>query len=132
MRPKCALKHRGARAELAACHWLLEQGYEVFRNVSYYGHADVVAFRDGEFLRIDVKSGRSALTTEQLNAGIAALYVYADGRCELDRAPKVIFRVCQTCGRTFRARKDDTQYCGWRCGYDARRAAERDQSQAAA
>ena len=28
------LKHKGAHAELVATAWLLEQGYEVFRNVS--------------------------------------------------------------------------------------------------
>jgi len=51
-------KHRGALSELHAVAWLLEQGYEVFRNVSQHGPADIIAvnFDTGERLFIDVKS----------------------------------------------------------------------------
>ena len=34
----------GAISELLACTWLLEQGYEVFRNVSPFGDNDVVVY----------------------------------------------------------------------------------------
>lgn len=50
-------KHKGAWAELAATNWLLEQGYEVFRNVSQHGDIDIIARKGAEQLVIDVKSG---------------------------------------------------------------------------
>lgn len=50
-------KHRGAKSELAAALWLMEQGFEVFRNVSPHGAADIVAIaRDGSFIKVDVKT----------------------------------------------------------------------------
>ena len=38
-------KHKGSLAELLACAWLLKQGYEVFRNVSQHGKADLIIWR---------------------------------------------------------------------------------------
>lgn len=50
-------KHRGAKSELAAVLWLMDIGYEVFRNVSAHGAVDVVAIaRDGSMIKIDVKT----------------------------------------------------------------------------
>jgi Holliday junction resolvase-like predicted endonuclease len=51
-----ATKHKGAHSELAACVWLLEQGYEVFRNVSQHGTTDMVAIKYDMIWRIDVKT----------------------------------------------------------------------------
>jgi len=48
-------KHRGSMAELKVCSWLLEQGYEVFKNVSMYGTIDIIAVKDKEIRFIDVK-----------------------------------------------------------------------------
>jgi hypothetical protein len=85
-------KHRGAHSELTACLWLLEQGYEVFRNISQHGIVDVVAFRGDEILKIDVKTlgppsvrGRPLQKPEQ--AGVAFVYV-RNGDCELDLKPR--------------------------------------------
>ena len=51
-------KHQGCSAELHAVLWLLDQGYEVFRNVSQHGIADLVAWKPGEPpLFFDVKTG---------------------------------------------------------------------------
>lgn len=50
---------RGAQAELLACAWLLEQGYEVFRNVSPSGDYDL-AIREPDKLEavfVDVCTG---------------------------------------------------------------------------
>jgi Holliday junction resolvase len=84
-------KHRGAISELIACAWLLEQGYEVFRNVSACGLADLVAFKDGATLLIDVKTAnkgaRVPLKPEQFAAGVVAIYVKTDGDCELILEP---------------------------------------------
>lgn len=49
-------KHRGAISEIAASAWLLEEGYEVFRNVSSAGPIDIVAIRGAETIRVDVKT----------------------------------------------------------------------------
>jgi len=35
-------KHRGAASEMTAAIWLLECGYEVHRNVSQHGVADLI------------------------------------------------------------------------------------------
>jgi hypothetical protein len=37
-------KHMGAWAEMQACTWLLGQGFEVYRNVSPHGFADIAAY----------------------------------------------------------------------------------------
>lgn len=50
-------KHKGACAELRAAAWLLEQGYEVFRNVSGFGEIDIVAVKAGIARFFDVKAG---------------------------------------------------------------------------
>tara|TARA_R110000868_G_scaffold258480_1_gene516010 strand:- start:29 stop:415 length:387 start_codon:yes stop_codon:yes gene_type:complete len=51
-------KHRGAASELRATVWLLELGYEVFRNVSPFGAVDIVARHPetGEMFFADVKT----------------------------------------------------------------------------
>jgi len=49
-------KHMGARSELIACAWLIEQGYEVFRNVSQHGLADVIALKGDLIFKIDIKT----------------------------------------------------------------------------
>ncbi len=91
-------KHRGAHSELVATAWLLSQGYEVFRNVSPHGIADVIAvnFAAGEHLWIDVKTSNhiaapdgsimercdsSRLTGEQQHCGVRRLIVTRDGNC---------------------------------------------------
>ena len=91
-------KHRGPYSELIASAWLLEHGYEVFKNQSDRGPMDLVAFKGGEFLLIDVKTalmrvgkkgnisfrhrGNGALTDEQTTLGVRALYVTPDGVCD--------------------------------------------------
>jgi hypothetical protein len=39
-------KHRGAHSELTACAFLLSEGYEVYRNVSQHGYADLIAIKE--------------------------------------------------------------------------------------
>jgi Holliday junction resolvase-like predicted endonuclease len=65
-------KHKGAAAEVAACLWLLNQGYEVFRNISIHGIVDLVATRGDEVVLIDVKTEqfiRPSATEEQAARG---------------------------------------------------------------
>ena len=49
-------KHKGAHSELDACVWLLDQGFEVFRNVSLHGTTDIVAIKYDLILRVDVRT----------------------------------------------------------------------------
>jgi Holliday junction resolvase-like predicted endonuclease len=51
---------KGGIAELKAAAWLSERGYEVFRNVTQDGPADLVAWdtKSGETLFVDVKMAR--------------------------------------------------------------------------
>jgi hypothetical protein len=83
---KAPEKHRGAQAELIACTYLLGEGYEVFRNISSCGPADIIACKGAEMLRIDVKSGtyHTKLSEAQRRDGVVMLYVGADGGCEFD------------------------------------------------
>ena len=78
-------KHYGALAEIMACEWLVRQGYELFRNMSSHGVADLIAWRLGETpILIDVKTttkeGRTQrhfarLTGAQVTAGVQLLHV---------------------------------------------------------
>ena len=54
---KLNISKKGDWSELLACAWLIEQGYEVFRNVSSVGAVDLVALPPvGEAVKIDVKT----------------------------------------------------------------------------
>lgn len=104
-------KHRGACSELIACSWLLEHGWEVFRNVSQHGDVDIVAMKGDEILFLDVKSvngdqnyrNRSGLTEHQLAKGIKALYVFDDNTCEITNGRPQFSRerveTCRGCGK---------------------------------
>lgn len=64
---------------MRACAWLLEEGFEVFRNVSAHGKVDVIALDPETFkvLFIDVKTipiGR--LKKEELEVGGIKLLSY--------------------------------------------------------
>ena len=78
---------KGDINEYKATVWLLEQGYEVYKNVGCTGEVDLVAIKDGEISRIDVKSvqvtnrGMVFRTTkheEILDKGIRLLWVLGD------------------------------------------------------
>jgi hypothetical protein len=51
-------KHRGAHSELSAVLYFLERGYEVFRNVSAHGPADLIIWNPetGEMRKLDIKT----------------------------------------------------------------------------
>lgn len=53
----------GAYSELIACAWLLEQGYQVFRNVSPSGPYDIIAIKGPEELRVNVRTIRFSMRT---------------------------------------------------------------------
>jgi hypothetical protein len=82
-------KHKAARAELLACAWLLQQGYEVFRNVSLSGFIDIIAYKNGETLKLDVKSIHPTmklppiLSDDQMLNNIMIIGVFNDGHCEI-------------------------------------------------
>jgi hypothetical protein len=87
------LKHLGTRSELIAAVWLLERGYEVFRNVSSAGPIDLVAVdpADGAVYLFDVKSemtqggslkGRS-LIQQQIGVKTLILERWNENNCRI-------------------------------------------------
>ena len=90
-------KYRGSYSELIASAWLLENEYEVFRNVCDRGPVDLIALKDGQLHLIDVKTVQvlvtkagdakimrrgPVLTKEQEDLGVRALYVTPEGLCD--------------------------------------------------
>ncbi len=77
-----ARKHRGACSELIACTWLLQQGYEVFRNVSPYGAIDIIACdpMSHHLVKIDVKTCTPAGKSRE---ALADSYAKKDARVRL-------------------------------------------------
>jgi hypothetical protein len=79
-------KHKGSQSELVACAWLLQRGYEVFRNVSAHGPVDIIGLKDGVAYRFDVKTTdgtEPALTAEQQALDVRAIVVTDDGKCRI-------------------------------------------------
>ena len=77
-------KHKGSLAELLACAWLLKQGYEVFRNVSQHGVADLIAWREnGLPMFIEVRSANIRLVHDDKSCSVAT--------ARLSRHPDVRF-----------------------------------------
>ena len=71
-------KHRGAISELRATTFLLEQGFEVFRNISQHGSIDIIAIsKDGTILKIDVKTVSSGTYTRVTDGQIVENFVFA-------------------------------------------------------
>lgn len=87
-------KLRGGYSEIIASGWLLENGYEVFRNVVDKGEIDMIALRGADVRLIDVKTAMlkpragggwnaitPSLTSAQVKMGIVPLYVTDEGIC---------------------------------------------------
>lgn len=95
---------KGAISEHIATAWLLQQGFDVFRNVSPNGRADLLAvdWVKNETIRIDVKSQEFSLTAkgpradaareiDARNEGFDICYLVVDdnGNCDwYKRTPK--------------------------------------------
>lgn len=118
-------RHRGAHNELIATVWLLKAGYEVFRNVSQHGPIDIVAMKDGELLKFDVKASGpidrvARLSEEQISLGVKLLRVYPDGECEIVNNPLPPFvgrfeKTCKRCGVDIIARNPRQVFCSGDC-----------------
>jgi hypothetical protein len=114
-------KLRGAWAELVACGWLLKEGYEVYRNVSDRGLCDVLATRNGEYFKFDVKIIKETvvakLSRAQTESGVLLLGVYHDGRCVIDPArPEYGSGICKECGTFFKKTQAKHIFCQKSCG----------------
>ena len=89
----------GAMSELMACTWLLEQGYEVFRNVSPHGDNDVVVYdkETKEYTGYDVKTANyyvnkhGVVTVQHAknNTGIPYILVCPDGKIMFSEGDKI-------------------------------------------
>lgn len=62
----------GAVHELWVSADLLARGYEVFRSVSQCASCDLVALRDGQAIRVEVRSAKRSLATGKLDKPITA------------------------------------------------------------
>lgn len=86
-------KHKGAHAELIACSWLLENGYDVFRNVSQHGKIDLIGMKDGSVTFFDVKTnnrnkqGYRNYINVKPPTGVSFLLVDEIGNCEIWNGP---------------------------------------------
>jgi len=94
MRPRTPKKHKGARSEFLAIAWLLGEGYEVFRNVSQHGAADLVIIKDGTTMLVDVKSVSDdkwqRLQGCGITPGVEVLDVWPDGTARLRNSEKKV------------------------------------------
>lgn len=113
-------KHRGARNEMIACAYMLELGYEVFRNISQHGIVDLVAMKNDEVLLLDVKASHSTrdrapsrrANDEQRRRGIVWLNVFEDGRCAISKpAPELAQKQCLQCEQSFNPTKEKQRFC---------------------
>lgn len=59
MKPQHSSSKTGDIAEYYVVTWLMDNGYEVFRNASCVGAVDLVAIKEGVPVFIDVKSKNS-------------------------------------------------------------------------
>lgn len=116
----------GAVAELKACAWLLKNGYEVFRNVSATGKADLVAYKDDELILIDVTTGRfkrdgithAEYFSKEKKAyenNIKVLYVYNDYCIFSDGDAKTLQLKCVICNNLFSTNRKRQKTCSYGC-----------------
>lgn len=126
-------KHHGARGEMMACIWLLNNGYEVFRNISAHGEIDLVAIKDQEILKLDVKSSikldkgaRFLLKDSQVKNGVVPIYVFSNGECRIDYQPcsGLGDASCKQCFTKFRLTRLKQKYCSVACRVDHARLAK--------
>ena len=88
--PHCT-RRIGDINELKACTWLLEKGYEVYKNISSTGKVDIVIFKDSKYIPIQIKGVvitningylnlkfRYKGMNEDIKNGIKPLWVYLD------------------------------------------------------
>jgi hypothetical protein len=84
---------KGDISEYKATVWLLEQGYEVYKNVGCTGKVDIVAYKDDKYIPIQVKTLKVSHNpykgylnlcfrykgqNDDYNRGIKPLWVYKD------------------------------------------------------
>lgn len=116
-------RHRGALNELAVAAWLLEQGYEVFRNVSPHGPVDIVGMKGGEIFLFDVK-GVSTLaqndlsylnyrTEEQIKMGVKIIARDPCGIRIIEEKEAKERPPCAQCGKIITGWKK--KYCSREC-----------------
>lgn len=124
----------GAFSELHACMWLLSKGYDVYRNVSHAGRADIIAVKEEEVIKIDVKTLKknkknnynfhrtSYRANEEKN--VKTLFVTEDGSClfaeELDKQYEKSLSIgrtffCVQCNKEVVRRSIIQKYCSKYC-----------------
>lgn len=130
---------RGTHNELVAMVWLMQQGYEVFRNSSPHGSVDVIGLKNGQVELFDIKKAsyrhdgaiaRPKFTQSQKSLGVKCICVFEDGTCTFDERERfegdIVERECMGCGGKFiLARGQKRTFCSPRCSLAARKAKKR-------
>lgn len=134
-RPRNSTQNCGLKYEMLACAWLIARGYFVFKNIGMYGPVDIIAMKDEEIIKFDVKKakfGRTgaiigkkmAKTFYQRNHGIEILLVRDSGECFLEKDIRpyntalgeyVFYKKCRGCNHKFTTLKKSQMYCKLGC-----------------
>lgn len=116
-------KHKGARNELIACTWLLEAGFDVFRNISQHGEVDIVAWKEGKFWQFDVKAMHSSRSVPRISVaqsarGIQVIEVNTETlECRIVENPIFDgdeYKICPECNKPFMRHRRKV-YCSNNC-----------------
>lgn len=127
-------KHKGAASELIAVIWLLKEGYEVYRNVSAHGTADILAIKDNKITKIDVK-------TCVIRKNDGSFYHAKHSKKHIEQDVKILsvdlekqivvgfsepnqpkrFHKCEMCGKDFQIWKDMQKFCSTPCRNENRK-----------
>lgn len=113
-------RHKGALGELRASAWLLELGYQVFRNLSSHGAIDIIGIKHGKVEFFDVKSFQGGnipyANEEAASLGVKFILAKTDGSFEIVTPPERIGpRPCVYCGNSFQPTLPTRLYCSNSC-----------------
>lgn len=123
---------KGAIAELTACNWLLNQGYEVFRNLTPTGWIDIIAWKANEdpiFIDVAMCSNKDGRILDPkawhakrgVHYNINFIYVFADGTCRwrhdvVKTIENPVKKHCEACnGEMYVKGNAIKKYCSLAC-----------------
>jgi Holliday junction resolvase-like predicted endonuclease len=114
---------KGAIAEIRAAIWLVEQGFDVYRNVMPNGVFDLIAIRGDEILKVDVTTilcNNAVHRKKQAKVrphGGNVLYAKDDGFVwDYELSSYELYKKnCVECGCSFETTKSTHTVCGYKC-----------------
>ena len=118
------IKHKGTSSELKAAVFLLDQGYEVFRNISQHGPIDLVAIKVGEpILLLDSKASPKTIRKEIQRVLNVKYIVNINGEYLIVTPPDKQSFICKNCGKECSGINSSHKkyYCSLICSKEYRR-----------